>query len=63
LAPPDVRYAFISDQSFRSVAIGRDGPIVSLAPQQNTALLDHLVVASKQRRYRAAFLDHALATS
>jgi hypothetical protein len=34
-----------------------------LAPQQNRPLLDHLVGAGKQRRYRAAFLNHALATS
>jgi hypothetical protein len=34
-----------------------------LAPQQNRPLLDHLVGAGEQRRYRAAFLNHALATS
>ena len=34
-----------------------------LAPQQNKPLLDHLVGAGEQRRYRAAFLNHALATS
>jgi hypothetical protein len=33
-----------------------------LAPQQNRPLLDHLG-AGEQRRYRAAFLNHALATS
>jgi hypothetical protein len=29
----------------------------------NRPLLDHLVGAGEQRRYRAAFLNHALATS
>ena len=33
LAPTDVRYASISDQSFRSVAIGRDGPTAEV-PQR-----------------------------
>jgi hypothetical protein len=31
-----------------------------LASQQNRPLLDHLVGAGEQRRYRAAFLNHAL---
>jgi hypothetical protein len=45
------------------VAKGRNVPIASFGTQQNRPLLDHLVGAGKQRRYRAAFLNHALATS
>jgi hypothetical protein len=53
------------DQRMFSEPVGMSKKCQSrhLAPQQNRPLLDHLVGAGKQRRYRAAFLNHALATS
>ena len=38
-------------------------PIASFGTAANRPLLDDLVGAGMRRRYRAAFLNHALATS
>jgi hypothetical protein len=37
--------------------------MIHFAGTSRAALFDHLVGAGEQRRYRAAFLNHALATS